>query len=191
LVTSFWAARDAKDENSTQHLHREEIEAAILANLQNPYLSQVVVILDSVNENTTNCSGFVHYMTRRSEKLTQSSSFTLSQTNNHPTLPQLECIERRAPSSGQPTYFEMFHYATYHPSITSEIVIMSNADQVFDDTVSAAMHLSKKMIFVLSTHGYNASRVPSSVRQHYRALVGDDTNETTDNLRSLQYVTIW
>jgi hypothetical protein len=75
----------------------------------------------------------------------------------------------------------MFQYATFHPAITSEIVILSNADQVFDGTISAAKSLPNTTVFVLSTHGYNASRVPTSVREQYRVMVGDDANGTTAN----------
>jgi hypothetical protein len=65
----------------------------------------------------------------------------------------------------------MLHYATYHPTITSEIVILSNADQVFDETLSHALPLSNNTIFVLATQGYSADSVPPRIHAQYRALI--------------------
>ncbi len=104
LVTSFWAEK--YDEEYKPHAHRREMEAAMLVNLQNPHLRQVVVVLDSVNENTTDCQGFVDYMTKKRDNITRSSSSLLSVfapsmiTTENQTFPQLECIERRGESSG-------------------------------------------------------------------------------------------
>lgn len=75
LLISFWAEKERSFGQLNPHAHRREIEAAMLTNLQNPHLHQVVVILDSVNANTTDCRGFVHYMTQRLDNITRSSSF--------------------------------------------------------------------------------------------------------------------
>jgi hypothetical protein len=181
LVTSYWAQPKGENVQSKNHEHRREVEAALLANLQNPYLHQVVVVYDSVSDETTDCQGFVEYMTRRLDNITRLSSPYPSTTENRPPpLPELQCIERRAPSI-QPTYFEMFQYATVHPSITSEIVIMSNADQVFDDTIRYGAQIPKSTLFVLSTYGYAAARVPPIVRQQYLGVVGDDSGKATSD----------
>jgi len=52
--------------------------------------------------------------------------------------------------------------------------MMSNADQVFDDTLLHVKPMSKDTIFVLSTRGYEAVRVPTNIRNFYLSLVGDD-----------------
>ena len=178
LVTSFWALREGDDSQSTSRGHRQEIEAAMLANLQNPHLQQLVVVLDSVSNQTIDCQGFVKYMTGRVESVSRLDSLHSSPETircEKAPRPELQCIERNA-SSGQPSYLEMFQYATLHPSITSEIVIMSNADQVFDDTVAYAAQIPNDTIFVLSTYGYATSRVPPGLRKQYQNFVGDDYN---------------
>jgi hypothetical protein len=175
LVTSFWAAQEG---DTSQPDHRREIEAAILVNLQNPHFQQVVVILDSVSNETMDCKGFVEFMTRQLDGL---AGMNATISYGHIPGPELLCIERTA-LSGQPSYREMFHYATFHPSISSEIVVLSNADQVFDDTMFLAAQIPKNTIFILSTHGYNASRVPPTIRQLYQKVVGDDSNGTGSSL---------
>jgi len=181
LVTSFWALPVQDYSQATNVEHRKEIEAAMLANLQNHHLRQVVVVLDSVSNETIDCRGFVEYMNQRLDNFTRSSS---SSTSGYDTdsqrLTDLQCIERES-VSGQPNYLEMFQYAAFHPSITSDIVILSNADQVFDETVSYATQLPNRTMFVLSTHGYEASRVPTHVRQSYRDGIGDDSYGKSQN----------
>jgi hypothetical protein len=75
----------------------------------------------------------------------------------------------------------MFHYATYNPSITSDIVILSNADQVFDETLSHALPLSNNAIYVLATRGYPPDKVPPRIREQYRAWVGDEHGTATES----------
>jgi len=181
LVVSFWAENET--EQSKPHAHRREVEAAMLTNLQNPNLDQLVVILDSVSEGTTTtCQSFIDYMTQRLQNITQttpsSSASTLSGKKEEEDLPKLACIEREL---GQPNYYDLFHYAIYHPSITSSVVIVSNADQVFDETLVHAKSMNEDTIFVLSTHGYEADRVPDSVRNQYLSLVGNDGSDKPKN----------
>jgi hypothetical protein len=171
LVISFWA--ESQDDQRKPHPHRLEVEVAMLTNLLNTNLNQLVVILDSVSDETSDCAAFVEYMGRRRDSITGNSSVPLA------PLPELTCIERR--ELGQPTYFEMFRYATFHPSVTSDIVIISNGDQVFDDTLSHARAMSNTTIFVLSTHGYEPEKVPTRLRNQYLALVGNDSSALTDS----------
>jgi len=188
LVTSFWAEEVVditnvtgdhyRQSSSSNNPHRPEIEAAILANLQNPNLQQIAVILDSVNETTMNCQGFVDYMTYLSSKIYPNSSIVKDEENST-ALPKLACIERYR--LGQPTYFEMFHYATYHPLITSDKVIISNADQVFDESISYAQQMSNTTIFVLGSYGYDRKKIPKAIRNQYRAFIGKDSRYGTAN----------
>jgi len=193
LIISFWAEHELENKQQQEQqqkphaAHRQEVEAAMLVNLQNPHLDQLVVILDSVREGTTNCQTFVDHMTQRFNSIPQavsvstSTSASLLRKKGKSNLLKLACIER---TQGQPTYFEMFHYATYHPAVTSNIVIVSNTDQVFDETLSQAKPMANDTIFVVSTRGYEANRVPDSVRNQYLSLVGDDGGETSDTYKT-------
>jgi len=69
LVVSFWAENEDRQQNP--HAHCQEVEAAMLTNLQNPHLDQLVVVLDSVSEGTTNCQTFIDHMAQRFHNITQ------------------------------------------------------------------------------------------------------------------------
>jgi hypothetical protein len=159
LVVGFWAGLD----DETHHPHRAEVEAALLANLENKQFDQIVVILDSVTENA-NCQHFVKRMNRLPEGGKPVSNIALT------------CINR---VENQPNYFEMFNY-TLHPDVIGDIVVMSNADQAFDDTIELARHVTHDAVLVLSTQGYNASTVPARLRKHYLASMPHDTTTTKE-----------
>jgi hypothetical protein len=195
LVTSFFAVEkneESRTSERSQHAHRRELEAALLVNLQNPFFRQVVVVLDSVTDKTINCQGFVDYTTMRLIDISKTAPLVFaSSTNKEHNIwhgrrafawPHLECIEVRENPSGasQPTYLDMLRYATYHPIITSDKVILSNPDQVFDDTLSNAELITNKTIFVLSTQGYSMDS-PDSIRAQYHALLGDEKGRETKN----------
>lgn len=166
LVTGFWA----QPESQTSHPHRKEIEAALLANLKNPIIDQVLVVLDSITENA-NCQHFVERMNRlQAEEHSETNTALLT------------CIEHRG---SQPTYLEMFQY-TLHPKVEGNIVMLSNTDQVFDETLLMARNIPPKTIYALSTSGYHTSIVPQHVQQLYHSYVGAPLEEsTTDRCRSL------
>ncbi|CAB9524224.1 expressed unknown protein [Seminavis robusta] len=156
LVVGFWAM----EKNETQHPHRAEIEAAMLTNLDNPVFDQMVVILDSVSQ-TSNCRHFL----KRMKKLRKESTVTTSRSV------ELTCI----PVAGsQPNYFEMFNH-TLHPAIKGEIIVMSNADQAFDETIDLARKMKDNQILVTSTLGYHSPVrgmvVPDKLQMHYNAHV--------------------
>ena len=48
-------------------------------------------------------------------------------------------------------------------------MILGNADQVFDDTLSNANFISSNTMLVLATHGYH-EKVPNPIRAQYLAL---------------------
>jgi hypothetical protein len=56
-ITNFWAATEV----STANLHRKEIQAAILSNINNAHFDQVVVLLDGITEHA-NCTHFFDEM---------------------------------------------------------------------------------------------------------------------------------
>jgi hypothetical protein len=60
-ITNFWAATEV----STANLHRKEIQAAILSNINNAHFDQVVVLLDGITEHA-NCTHFFDEMQQHS-----------------------------------------------------------------------------------------------------------------------------
>lgn len=158
-ITSFWAT------DSTRNMHHAEIEAAILANMHNPHLDQIVVILDSVSNKTSNCALFVSQM----YGLKEAFSLTHHRQFTDDCLPILTCVEREG---GQPTYLEMFQYSL-SAHVLGQIVILGNADHVFDETLYLARKLAPFSLLVLSSRGYNASNVPIFVRDVYHFHVVD------------------
>ena len=157
-VTSFWAEPVTSSEKNMSS-HRAEIEAALLVNLDNPYFHQVVVILDSSSKDA-NCT---HFESRMLDLQTQYFAQRRNQSVPTEELPVLTCVDR---SEGQPTYFELFQYATSHV-VTGEVVVFSNADHAFDNTVRWARYLKPTSVLVLTTWGYNQTTVPSVVQDHF------------------------
>jgi hypothetical protein len=174
LVVGFWAEEDHVD----HHQHRIEVEAALLSNMDNPFLDQVVVILDSVTDQA-NCQHFLARMESlrlNDRKHYQKKKRAGGGSSLHRAA--LDCINR---TQGQPTYKEMFQY-TLSDVVTGRVVILSNTDQVFDETVELARRVKPNVIFVLSTYGYDAKVVPKDVRKYYKThLGGSDFFQRTDD----------
>jgi len=142
--------------DSPYHPHREEIEAAILTNLHNTYIDQVVVVLDGTIEGeTVNCDEFRNKMIEfRNANLNDDVGASLestrptiesyiindddnatSQAANPPKLPILTCVEHPQ-NKGQPTYGEMVQYSVSPDIVKSKVVTLINADHVFTGTLS-------------------------------------------------------
>lgn len=161
LVVGFWAEADSLPKKE----HRLEVEAAILQNLDNPYFDQVVVLLDSITPQA-NC---LHFL-QRMEPLRHTSM-------NGEKRPSFTCIDREA---GQPNYLEMFQF-TLTDVVQGDIVVMSNGDQVFDESIALAKRVRPNTLLVLSTLGYNATLVPQAIRKYYpKELTDKETNSTMD-----------
>jgi hypothetical protein len=178
LVINFWAQPKEMKPGQKEHHHVREIKSAMVTNLLNRHFRQVVVILDSVSGNTSSCGDFVHQITQQRDKEMSRISPFVDDGMMRLSLPQLDCIEREDPL-GQPTYREMFEYAVFHPVITADLIILSNPDQVFDDTIAYAENMPNNTIFVLSTQGYNTSILPIRIRNMYQSLVGDDAGSSS------------
>ncbi|CAB9510105.1 expressed unknown protein [Seminavis robusta] len=158
LITSFWA--QSPDEEAS--LHRKEIQAALLSNIHNPHLDQVVVILDG-SSTDGNCSHFQESMDTLQTGFT--SRWSLGHRNS--TQDKLTCVDRPL---GQPNYYEMFSYATDPTIVTSDIVILSNADQAFDDSAQQAKRIRPNTVLTLATWGYNRTSVPTQVQKYYKYI---------------------
>ncbi|CAB9510095.1 expressed unknown protein [Seminavis robusta] len=167
LVTSFWA-QSPEEEVSP---HRREIEESLLNNIHNPHIHQVVIILDGSSENA-NCS---HFKTRMEQLEQEFNTFmNLDDNMNSPEYqarkrPLLTCVHR---ADTQPFYYEMFQYATNPDIVKSDIVIVANADQAFDESVATASRLKHNIVLALPTSGFDKDRVPSPTRDHFAKLHG-------------------
>ncbi|CAB9502507.1 expressed unknown protein [Seminavis robusta] len=172
LVTSYWA--QPPEEQSHNTLHRLEIEVTILNNLNNPYFEQVVVILDGA---TTSCN-CLHFKERMAEHAAKYNQFMGIDVNSTDYKSQkravLDCVDVWV---GQPNYFDMFMYATNPGLITSEIVILANADQAFDESVQWAKHIKFTTVLALPTWGLYMDRVPSPTKDHFIFIHGTNSTE--------------
>ena len=164
-VTSFWAKVKGEKENP----HRREVEAALLANIHNWHFDQVVVFLDRT-EDAESCVDF-H---QRILDLSHEFLGTSKSRANELLAKKLQCVDVQ---TGQPTYYEMFQNAL-SDVVTGDVVVMSNGDIAFDDTVSLARHMNPEVLMVLGTSGFS-NAMPHNVRQVYESMMGTDymTNE--------------
>ena len=137
LVVSYFVP----GKNQTSHPHRKEIEAVIASNLENSYISNVVVILDGVRYGN-NCT---HFKKR----------IMAGVTGGHA---RLICVNR---ADGQSTYFEMFEYAV---KFQGDITILSNADMAFDSTVNYLRDMPGDALYTIATQGYDPLRAPKDIR---------------------------
>eukprot|EP00985_Skeletonema_marinoi_P010630 scaffold4971_cov227-Skeletonema_marinoi.AAC.5 len=179
-VTSFWA----KAPGTKIHPHRREIEAALLANIYNPHIDQVVVFLDGVTSGDDNveeefkssCVHFYQDMAEINRQFLQRSAS--SNTHGVDPMSKVTCINI---ITGQPTYHQMFLNALSNV-VTGDIVIMANADMAFDDSISKARKLKEDVLLVLGTRGFSMDATPASSRQFYDAIVGTEyMNNVNDN----------
>jgi hypothetical protein len=153
-VTSFWA--EPKD-STKANPHRREMEAALMANIHNPHFDQVVVFLDGVSEEA-NCAHFLRGMNELNEQL---GAAVKKQFN----FSKLTCVDVH---TGQPTYYQMFKN-TLHEAVKGDVVILANADQAFDDTISQAQGLNPEVLLVLGTRGFSF-RMPPTTKYFYETL---------------------
>jgi len=171
-VTSFWA----KTPQTKIHPHRREIEAALLANIYNPHIDQVVVFLDGVTSGDDNveeefkssCVHFYQDMAEINRQFLQRSAS--SNTHGVDPMSKVTCVNV---ITGQPTYHQMFLNALSNV-VTGDIVIMANADMAFDDSISKARKLKEDVLLVLGTRGFSMDATPASSRQFYDAIVGTE-----------------
>jgi hypothetical protein len=167
LVTSLDAMKPGITNNDV-HPHRKEIMAAILANIMNPYIDQVVVFLDGVHEGR-NCEKLIDEFKMlyndfmRSDYMDQPTRVE----KLHELTVKLTCVNVY---SGQPSYYEMFDN-TLHNAVLGDVVLLANADQVFDESIILARHLNPDVMVVLGTRGW-VDWIPSQVQRIYEKIVG-------------------
>ncbi|CAB9531071.1 expressed unknown protein [Seminavis robusta] len=169
LVTSFWAVQ--LDNNT--NLHRQEIEAAMLNNLNNPHFDQILVFLDHATEQS-NCTHFRYRMAQLQERFDEKmqTSIVSEAYQSQKKKPVLDCVE----ISEQPNYYQMFLLAT-GSNVKGDVVIVENADQAFDDSVQWAKHIKNTTVLALSTWGFQPDIVPSPIKDHFNFVHGENSKE--------------
>jgi hypothetical protein len=71
---------------------------------------------------------------------------------------------------GQPTYYQMFQN-TLHEAVTGDIIVLSNADQAFDETISLARSLNPEVLAVVGSRGFT-DKMTLATKSFYETLVG-------------------
>jgi len=162
-VTSFWAER----RGVVNHPHRLEIRAALLANILNPHFDQVVIFLDGVSEEAS-CSHFLEEMMELSLQLGEVLDQQIFNIQADP-FSRVTCV---GVQGAQPSYYQMFQN-TFHHKVTGDIVVLANADQVFDDTISLTRYLNPEVLLLLGTRGFS-NKMPPTTKYFYDTLVHID-----------------
>jgi hypothetical protein len=166
-VTSFWAERKGSPTNP----HRRETKAALLANIHNPHFDQVVVFLDGVSDEA-NCAHFLQEINNIQ------LGYGYAGIGEMDPITKLACVDI---DGGQPSYYQMFQN-TLHEAVTGDIVVLSNADQAFDETISLARSLNPEVLAVLGTRGFS-DKMPPATKSFYEALVSTDYTTDVDQKR--------
>lgn len=125
LVTTIW---DGSEKNGK---HLLEVKHALAVNLKNPYIHKVQVILEGSGK-----EGCVKLASEMSE-LTNSREKLICVPHYH----------------SQPSYLDMFKYSQAR-ALKEFIIILANADMVFDDTVRLATRARQDTIYTIATMGF-------------------------------------
>ena len=175
-VTSFWA----KVRGEEIHPHRGEVEIALLTNIHNPHFDEVVVFLDRVDGAET-CLQFRQAMRQLEYRLNRQIFGMAAEESNNLLTTKLKCVYEL---SGQPTYHQMFHNSL-SDVITGDIVVLSNGDMAFDDTMSLARHLNPEVLAVLGTRGFSG-RMPPNIKDIYVKMMGTDYIENLKQITNVK-----
>jgi len=149
LLTSFWAQR------APAHPHEKEVKGAILANLLNPHLAEIHVVLDGTTHNY-GCDDFTAEL----------DSLLKFSTKEYVT--QLKCTPWKGE---QPTYHDLFKFSKRN-DLRDKVVVLSNADMVFDDSIAALRSLDPASMVVIATGGLDKSETPDEIRWYFENFTG-------------------
>jgi hypothetical protein len=155
-VTSFWAER----KDSPTNPHRREMDAALLANIHNPHFDQVVVFLDGVSDDA-HCAHFLQGI------IDIQLGHGYAKIGEMDPITKVACVDI---DGGQPTYYQMFQN-TLHEAVTGDIIVLSNADQAFDETISLARSLNPEVLAVVGSRGFT-DKMTLATKSFYETLVG-------------------
>ena len=155
ILESFDAAQLTQQQRLGTLGHYHEAEAALVANRLNPELREVVVVYDSVTPQD-NCT---HLAKRLDAALHSLGS---------PAASDFACVDR---VHGQPSYREMFEYAS-SLEFKGKVVVMGNTDGATDSTIGRLSGLQEGVVVVLSATGQFDSPEGAPVARVYEKLVG-------------------
>ena len=148
LVTSFWAKAKASA-NITEHPHRSEIESALVLNIISALFDDIHILLDGSHD-SYDCLVLKQNLQDR---------IALTQTNSSKS--RISCVEI---GDSQPNYFQMFEY-TNDTALSGSIIIMANADMVFDHTAIHLTMLANNSANTIATQGFQDGRHPPELLQ--------------------------
>jgi len=165
LITSYWV--ESEEPGVESHGHRAEIEAAIAINSQECAFQEVVVWLDSVTEKY-NCVHFLERINHKKQLINK----------NLVCEPTLTCVDR---TENQPTYYEMFDFSKR--LYRDRLVLLANADQVFDSSAMLLTALRPRNMVTISTAGLgnNERKTPDNIRNNYKLLTGAQSLQGVEN----------
>ena len=164
----------------------------MLANINNPYFHQTVILLDGVS-NQANCSHFVQEMKQLQHRFASATNTNSTITVDQYFHNKVNCVNIQG---GQPTYFQMFNYSMNPTIVRGDLVVLSNADHVFDDTISKIPRMMNHpkyntppssttnwttLIMTLSSRGYSPETVPKYVQEYHAHFISkQDRTHTTE-----------
>eukprot|EP00804_Cyclotella_cryptica_P025529 CCRYP_012014-RA/>CCRYP_012014-RA protein AED:0.34 eAED:0.34 QI:0/-1/0/1/-1/1/1/0/304 len=141
------------------------MEAALLVNIHNPHFDQIVVFLDGVSKAGTTCDDFLRHMRELDGKV---GLTVLERTD---PFSKVSCVNVLG---DQPNYFQMFNNTLQEDVVLGDVVVLSNADQAFDDSVAIARYVNPNVLVVLGTRGFPLGEIPPIIQHFYVTLVGEE-----------------
>uniref|UniRef100_A0A6U0GXB3 Uncharacterized protein n=1 Tax=Micromonas pusilla TaxID=38833 RepID=A0A6U0GXB3_MICPS len=149
LVVSFWAP------SLKPVPHRAETEAAIALNTANPYISTVHVFLEAtIDFHCSDVESRVEGLLQKAQHVRQAA--------------ELDCHEQ----SAQLSFFDMFLFAkSVDAGDSNRIVILANADMVFDSTVVHLRGLNPSVLAIIATRGFGSASGTRQIRKFYRTVM--------------------
>lgn len=149
--------------------HLREVEAAIVLNLSNKHLAVVHLILETTPE--YRCSAV-------EKRFAESFSKTKLRQ-----AARLECEEH---TSSKLTYFDMFTTAKSLNHFENTIVILANADMVFDSSVRHFAEMSSNVLGIVSTSGFRLDDGQQDLQALYGKIVGKQIGPAPDRCYELK-----
>lgn len=135
-------------------LHHAEVEAAISVNAANPLFGRVVVFFEVTADD--GCSN-----------LSQRLLAAVPHPERKRAMRRLECLARRT----QPTYFELFAFVSTTPLLP--LVVLANADVIFDATLAQLPPLAHGELHVLTVNAVAGRSRARTWAETWAALKAD------------------
>ena len=149
LVTTAWVS------SSTAAPHLAEVKAAITVNMANEWIDQIHILLEGSTQEH-DCSNF-------KSELEKSTLFKSSSVRERS---KFRC---RNWGLDQPTYYDMFDYASRNVSSKS-LILLANADMVFDKSIRHLHELDERALLVVATSGLSIKSTPRRILEAYEQL---------------------